>query len=114
MNIRYGLILMVFALVGCQNKSREAAEMICNCNSKLVEYTKKMLVLQEANDINGIATLQTEGDRLIKDASKCLKAMERELGESSMESKSFEVEVMAILKEQCPDVYTAYKQVTAE
>ena len=86
--------------------------MICDCNAGLLEYTAKMKKLQAENDVNSIAEMQPEGDKLIETAEKCLAKMEEELGESSMESKSFEIDVMEVLEKQCPEVYEAYKEVT--
>ncbi len=114
MKLSYFLIIALsfFAFTNCQNQSQKAADMICDCNAGLVEFTAKMKVLQAENDVNSIAEMQEEGDKLIADAEDCLAKMEQELGESSMESKSFEIEVMEILENQCPEVYEAYKQVT--
>lgn len=114
MKLSYFLIFVVsiFVFANCQNPSQKAADMICDCNAGLVEYTAKMKVLQAANDVNSIAEMQAEGDKLIAKAEECLAKMEAELGESSMESKSFEVEVMEILETQCPEVYDAYKEET--
>lgn len=114
MKLNYFLILIisVFAFANCQNASQKAASMICDCNVGLVEYTTKMKALQAENDVNSIAEMQPEGDKLIAAAEKCLANMEAELGEASMESKSFEVDVMEILEKECPEVYEAYKQVT--
>jgi spore coat protein CotF len=114
MKLSYLLIITIslLAFTNCQNQSQKAANMICDCNAGLVEYTAKMKLLQAENDVNSIAEMQPEGDKLIAEAEKCLAKMEEELGESSMESKSFEIEVMEVLEKQCPEVYEAYKQVT--
>jgi spore coat protein CotF len=114
MKVSYFLIILLslFIFTNCQNPSQKAANMICDCNSGLVEYTAKMKQLQAENDVNSIAEMQPEGDKLIAAAEKCLAKMEEELGAASMESKSFEVDVMEVLEKQCPEVYEAYKQVT--
>lgn len=114
MKVSYFLIIMcsLFVFTNCQNASQKAANIICDCNSGLVEYTTKMKRLQAENDVNSIAEMQAEGDKLIAEAEKCLTKMEEELGEASLESKSFEVDVMEILEKQCPEVYEAYKEVT--
>lgn len=114
MKLNYFLIIIIslFAFANCQNASQKAANMICECNAGLVEYTAKMKQLQAENDVNSIAEMQAEGDELITKAEACLVKMEEEIGASSMESKSFEVEVMEILESQCPEVYDAYKAVT--
>ncbi len=108
------LFVVLTSLSSCQDKSKLAAEMSCECNSGLVEYLDKMEKFKAENDVNSIALMQKEGDILIKKAEKCLTKMETEIGKKKLDNKDFEVKVMAQLKEQCPKVFEHYKKVSLQ
>jgi hypothetical protein len=106
--------VLILILSSCKDKSIEAASMICDCNSDLVAYNQKLTKLKVENDVNSVVEMQPEGDKLIVAAEKCYKEMETKLGGKLMNNKEFGVKVMAILKEDCLEVFKAYSKVSLE
>ncbi|MFT5834502.1 MAG: hypothetical protein ACI97N_002141 [Cognaticolwellia sp.] len=116
--MKYQSTLLFFVLIlmisSCKDKSSTAASMLCECNNDLVEYNQKLAKLKTENDVNSIAEMQLEGDKLIAAAEKCFQEMETALGGKLMNNKDFEVKVMAKLEKDCPEVFKAYKKVSIE
>jgi hypothetical protein len=116
--MKFQSLLLFFVLIlilsSCKDKSSETALMICECNSELVTYNQKLAKLKAENDVNSIAAMQPEGDRVVAKAEKCYEEMETKLGGKLMNNKEFEVKVMAILKKDCPGVFEAYEKVSLD
>lgn len=106
--------VLIISLSSCKDKSSDAAVMICECNTELVTYNQKLAKLKAENDVNSIAEMQPEGDKIIAKAERCYEAMEEKLGGKLMNNKEFEVKVMAKLKKDCPEVFKAYAKVSIE
>lgn len=113
--INYILLLFgIAALVSCQNNTQKAADYVCNCNNALVVHIAKLEQLKKENDVNSLAEAQPESERIAKEAKECYAEMEKELGANVMNNKDFEAQVLAVVKEQCPDVYKYRKQISVE
>ena len=108
----FSLILGIGLLfTACSNdKVEQAATLICECNSELVAYNKKMQELKANNDAVAIVAMQDEGSKITDKAAKCLKKLERKIGEKRMKDKNFEVKLIPIIEKKCPEVYEAYKK----
>lgn len=106
-------LVLIVSLSSCDDKSELAAELICNCNSDLVEYVEKLDKYKTANDVNSIASMQEEGEILKEDAKKCFENMEKELGGKLMNNKDFEIKVKKLLAENCPKVLKYYNKVSS-
>lgn len=114
--INYILLLIIgmAMLSSCQKNVQTAADYICECNQKLVTHLEKLEKFKAENDVNSLAEAQTESQRIRKEADECYKKMKKELGKNAMNNKDFEVQVLAIVKEQCPKVYEYRKQMSTE
>lgn len=114
-NVKYILFFIgIVTLVSCQNNVQKAADYVCDCNKDLVAHIAKLEKFKKENDVNSLAEAQTESERIAKEAKECYAKMEEELGENTMNNKDFEVQVLAIVKEQCPDVYKYRNQISTE
>lgn len=115
--MRFRIFIFLFASIlisslfsSCSNKAEQAAELICDCNARLVAYNAKMKKLTAENDAVTIAAMQDEGEEITKNAATCLKKMEETIGKKQMNSKEFEVALMPLVEKKCPRVYEAYKR----
>jgi hypothetical protein len=104
--------ILTLTISSCKDKSSDAATMICECNIELVAYNQKLAKFKVENDVNSIAEMQPEGDKIVAKAEKCYEAMEEKLGGKLMNNKEFEVKVMSKLEKDCPEVFKAYKKVS--
>ena len=63
----------------------------------MVEYIEKLDKFKAENDVNSVASMEEEGERLKEAAKVCYENMEKELGGKLMNDKDFEVKVKKIL-----------------
>ncbi|MFK7949057.1 MAG: hypothetical protein AB8G11_15810 [Saprospiraceae bacterium] len=114
-NIKYILLFIgIVTLSSCQDNTQEAANYICDCNKALVTHLAKLEKFKAENDVNSLAEAQPESERITKEARACYDKMQEEFGSNTMNDKDFEVKVLAIVKEQCPDVYQYRNQISTE
>ena len=114
-DLKYILLLLgIITLSSCRNNTQKAADYLCDCNQELVTHIKKLEKFKNDNDVNSLAEAGTESDRITKEAKECYKNMEEELGTNLMNNEDFEVQVLAIVKEQCPEVFKYKEQISTE
>ena len=114
-NIKYLLFFAAFVMLSsCLNKVNEAADYICECNQGLVNHIEKLEKLKKENDVNSLAEMQPESERIANEAKECYKRMQAEFGSKTMNNKDFEIQVLSVVEEQCPAVFKYRNQILIE
>lgn len=105
-----GFLFTILMMMSCGSKADEAAIKLCECNAELIAYNADRKALSAKNDVTGLATLMEKRDLIIEEAKGCFKEMENEIGKDLLESKDFEMELLPLLGEKCPETLKAYKK----
>ena len=100
----------LIGLSSCGTKADQAATALCDCNKPLIEYNEKRKAATDKNDVTALATLMEEREAVVEQAKTCLAEMEKSIGKELMQSKDFEMELLPILEQQCPETLEAYKK----